>query len=112
MRIDEVRIGPWGITDAGGWHTPLNERLGVDEGENAVLEWQLDADAGLGRDQKGRQVALRPFLGVIGMPPAEPGIHSTAPPRPSGGNIDCKELVAGTTLYLAHRGRRRPSLGR
>ena len=30
----------------------------------------------------------------------EPGVHSTIPPRPSGGNIDCKELVAGTTLYL------------
>jgi acetamidase/formamidase len=34
------------------------------------------------------------------MPPAEPGIHSTVPPRRSGGNIDCKDLVAGTTLYL------------
>ena len=34
------------------------------------------------------------------MPPAEPGARSTAPPRPCGGNIDCKELVAGTTLYL------------
>ena len=34
------------------------------------------------------------------MPPVEPGVHSTIPPRPQGGNIDCKELVAGTTLYL------------
>jgi acetamidase/formamidase len=34
------------------------------------------------------------------MPPDEPGIHSTAPPRRSGGNIDCKELVAGTRLFL------------
>ena len=34
------------------------------------------------------------------MPPDEPGIHSTIPPRRCGGNIDCKELVAGTTLYL------------
>ena len=36
----------------------------------------------------------------MGMPPDEPGRHSTAPPRRCGGNIDCKELVAGTTLYL------------
>ena len=100
VRIDEVRIGSWGITDAGGWHTPLNERLGVDDGEPVVINWELDADAGVGRDQVGRQVALRPFLGVIGMPPNEPGVHSTAPPRACGGNIDCKELVAGTTLYL------------
>jgi len=34
------------------------------------------------------------------MPPAEPGVHQTAPPRPTGGNIDCKELVAGTSLFL------------
>ena len=34
------------------------------------------------------------------MPPAEPGVHSTIPPRRWGGNIDCKELVAGTTLFL------------
>jgi acetamidase/formamidase len=32
--------------------------------------------------------------------PGEPGIHPTAPPRSTGGNIDCKELVAGSTLYL------------
>ena len=37
----------------------------------------------------------------MGMPPAEPGEHSTIPPRPAcGGNIDCRELVAGTTLFL------------
>jgi acetamidase/formamidase len=100
VRIDEVRIGSWGVTHAGGWHTPLNERLGVDEGEAAVLRWELDPTVGTGRDQAGRQVALGPFLGVIGMPPAEAGIHSTAPPRPCGGNIDCKELVAGTRLHL------------
>ena len=100
VRIDEVRIGSWGITDAGGWHTPLNERLGVADGETAVFSWELDAAAGVGRDQSGRTVDLHPFLGVIGMPPAEPGVHSTGPPRRCGGNIDCKELVAGTTLFL------------
>ncbi len=100
VRIDEVRVGPWGVTQAGGFHTALNERLGVVDGETVVLEWTLDAEAAVGRTQTGREVALAPFLGVIGMPPDEPGIHSTAPPRPSGGNIDCKELVAGTTLFL------------
>jgi acetamidase/formamidase len=98
--IDEVRVGTWGITDAGGWPSPLNERLGVADGEPATLAWALDAAAAVGRDQRGREVELRPFLGVIGMPPPEPGAHSTAPPRVSGGNIDCKELVAGTTLFL------------
>jgi acetamidase/formamidase len=100
VRIDEVRVGTWGITDAGGWLTPLNERLGVAEGDGRTLVWDLDADAGVGRDQLGREVQLRPFLGVIGMPPPEPGIHSTPPPRAWGGNIDCTELVAGTSLFL------------
>lgn len=36
----------------------------------------------------------------MGMPPDEPGLHSTIPPRPTGGNLDCKELVEGATLYL------------
>jgi acetamidase/formamidase len=53
-----------------------------------------------GRNQHGHAVVLRPFLGVIGMPPDEPGEHSTIPPRPHGGNLDCKELVVGSTLYL------------
>ena len=36
----------------------------------------------------------------MGMPPAEPGRHSTIPPRACGGNLDCNELVSGSTLYL------------
>ena len=62
--------------------TPLNDRLGVDEGETVTLHWALDADAGIGRTDSGREVALAPFLGVIGMPPDEPGIHSTASAAP------------------------------
>jgi acetamidase/formamidase len=100
VRVDELRVGSWGLTDAGGWPAPLNERLGVADGETHTLVWELDADAGTGRDQFGRTVALRPFLGVIGMPPPEPGVHPTIPPRQWGGNIDCSELGVGATLYL------------
>ena len=100
IRIDALRMGAGGVTQAGGFSTPLNDRLGLAEGETMTLLWSLDADQGVGRSDSGREVALAPFLGVIGMPPDEPGIHSTAPPRPSGGNIDCKELVPGTTLFL------------
>jgi len=100
VRVDEVRVGAYGFTDAGGFSTPLNDRLGLADGDTWMLAYDLDADAGVGRDSEGRELDLRPFLGVMGMPPAEPGRHSTAPPRLSGGNIDCKELVAGTILYL------------
>ena len=100
VRIDEVRVGSFGATVAGGWPTPLNDRLGMSDGETLVLHWSLDAHAAVGRDAQGREVELRPFPGVLGMPPPEPGTHPTAPPRRWGGNIDCKELVAGTTLFL------------
>jgi acetamidase/formamidase len=84
VRIDAIRPGSFGFTAAG----------------DRVLRWTLDPDAGIARDGSGREVRLRPFLGVLGMPPDEPGVWSTGPPRASGGNIDCKELVAGTTLFL------------
>jgi acetamidase/formamidase len=100
VRVDELRVGSWGITDAGGWPAPLNKRLGVADGETHRLVWRLDAAAATGRDQFGRKVVLRPFLGVMGMPPPEPGVHSTHPPRRCGGNIDCAELGVGSTLYL------------
>lgn len=100
VRVDALRPGAWGATYAGGQHRKrMNDRLGVAEREG-VLIWTLDPDALIGRDQYGHVVALRPFMGVMGMPPDEPGMHPTAPPRVCGGNIDCKELVAGSALYL------------
>jgi acetamidase/formamidase len=100
VSIDELRVGVGGVTQAGGFETPLNERLGVADGETLTLLWTLDADSATGRSDSGHVVGLQPFLGVIGMPPAEPGVHSTAPPRRCGGNIDCKELLPGTKLFL------------
>jgi acetamidase/formamidase len=47
----------------------------------------------------GIRIPLRPFLGVMGVAPAD-GEHSTIPPGPHGGNLDCRDLVAGSTLYL------------
>jgi acetamidase/formamidase len=100
VRIETVRVGPFGFTIAGGWSSPLNDRLGVADGEGFALVWELDADAGVARERGGRELRLSPFLGVLGMPPDEPGVHPTGPPRWCGGNLDCKELVAGTTLFL------------
>ena len=100
VAVDRVVVGDWGWCAAADWSSPLNERLGLSTGPGVFLEWTLDAEAGIGRDERGRELDLRPFLGVLGMPPPEPGIHSTTPPRIWGGNIDCKELVAGTRLFL------------
>jgi acetamidase/formamidase len=100
VRIDSLRTGAWGWTAAGGWESSLNRRLDVAAGPGTFLLWTLDPDALEGRDQHGHRVGLRPFMGVMGLPPDEPGWHPSWPPRPTGGNLDCKELVAGSTLYL------------
>jgi acetamidase/formamidase len=46
------------------------------------------------------KVPLKPFAGTIGLAPAEAGLHSVVPPRRMGGNLDIRDLAAGTTLYL------------
>jgi acetamidase/formamidase len=99
VKIEAIRPGSWGFTTVGGWPHPVNTRLGVAD-QGTYLLWTLDAMTLQGRNQYGQTVALRPFMGIMGMPPAEPGLHSTVPPRVTGGNLDCKELVAGSTLYL------------
>jgi acetamidase/formamidase len=91
----------WGLTGAGVADTPLNRRLGFDGSNGTRLLWDLDVEAGVGTNQLGLSTALKPFLGVVAMTPSEPGEHSTVPPRTLGaGNIDCRELVAGSTLYI------------
>jgi acetamidase/formamidase len=84
VRIDEVRPRAWGVTF----------------GDGQPFHWRIDSAAGTATDDRGAIVSLAPFLGVIGMPPGEPGAWSTIPPRRSGGNIDCRLLVAGSTLFL------------
>lgn len=46
------------------------------------------------------RVPLKPFAGTIGNALAEAGLHSVVPPRRVGGNLDIRDLNAGTTLYL------------
>ena len=49
----------------------------------------------------GVVIPLHPFFGSMGVaPPADFGKYDSTPPTISGGNIDNKDLVAGTTLYL------------
>ena len=100
VRINELRPGSWGWSSAGGFGSVINKRLKLHEGDEYVLLWELDAKTNTGTSHLGHTIKLNPFVGLMGMPPAEEGLHSTHPPRYCGGNLDCKELVAGSTLYL------------
>ncbi|MEG9248630.1 acetamidase/formamidase family protein [Arthrobacter sp. Soc17.1.1.1] len=101
VRFESLEPADWGWTAAARPDDAFARRLGLEGSDPAWLLWDLDAGARTGTNQYGHVVRLAPFLGVVGLPPAEPGEHSTTPPRPAGGgNIDCRELTAGSTLFL------------
>jgi acetamidase/formamidase len=65
------------------WHTAIDRQRGI-----ATVPW-------------GAEIELAPFFGVMGVaPPPNYGAVTSVVPREFGGNMDLKELVAGTTLYL------------
>jgi acetamidase/formamidase len=96
LRIDIVDLVPG---DLG--YTAFNPGRGLladDFPEPYLKMWELD---GISAELRpGIRIPLEPFLGVMGVALAAPGEHSTIPPRKSGGNMDIKQLTAGTTLYL------------
>lgn len=61
----------------------------------------LDLKRGLARFAPGIDVPLRPFFGSMGVaPPEANGRLNSGPPWMHAGNMDNKELVPGTTLYI------------
>jgi acetamidase/formamidase len=61
----------------------------------------IDSQAMLATLSWGLKLPLKPFFGVMGVaPPPGWGRATSTVPQAFGGNLDNKELVAGTTLYL------------
>ena len=61
----------------------------------------LDRQAMTARFAPGVTIPLHPFFGSMGVAPDPAlGRYDSTPPTMIGGNMDNKELVAGTTLYL------------
>src|SRR5438046_5069907 len=87
----------WGYNSV----APLAGALPDDFADNRHIHIVLDRARKSWRLPWGQEVPLAPFFGVMGTaPPPAWGMISTLPPRRNGGNLDNKELVAGTTLYL------------
>ncbi|QGQ99455.1 acetamidase [Paenibacillus psychroresistens] len=103
VKINQIIPGTIGFTSAGQYPNWQNQKLGLTEEKEITLDWQVDAAANIATTKikdRAFSVKLSPFMGIFGMPPDESGNHSTFPPRPCGGNLDCKELTKGSTLYL------------
>lgn len=96
--IEDVRLRQdWGYNSM----RPLAGTLPYDVPEARTITIPLDEKRMTGRLPWGLDLPLRPFFGVMGMaPPKSWGLIPSIQPRCHGGNIDNKELVAGTTLYL------------
>jgi acetamidase/formamidase len=87
----------WGFT----YSAPQKGALPDDFDEMHLMHIPLDRDRMTGRLPWGHELDLKPFFGVMAVaPPIGWGALSTLPPRRNGGNLDNKELVAGTTLFL------------
>ena len=102
-QVLEVQVVDVKMRQDWGWNLirPLAGTL-PDEFPNGRTEIiPLDLEAMTARLSWGLKLPLSPFFGVMGVaPPANWGRISTIQPRAHGGNLDNKELVAGSTLYL------------
>ena len=98
IRIEEIELGAdWGYCG----FRPLAGTLPEDFPERFMTHIPVDRARRTCRLPYGVELQLAPFFGVMGVaPPAAWGTISTIQPRAHGGNLDNKELVAGTTLFL------------
>jgi len=100
LQIDILSIDcrqNWGYTRI----RPLAGTLPEDFPIRKMLHSAIDRQRAICTLPWGAEIDLAPFFGVMGVaPPPVYGACSSIQPREFGGNMDLKELVAGTTLYL------------
>jgi amidase len=77
-------------------HAPLPEKIWfypIDHGSNTATFQALDSSYKV-------KIPLHPFLGCIGVAPANGEARSSVVPAEFGGNMDAPEVSVGNTLYL------------
>ncbi len=94
VRVLEVAHQGWAWTSVIPGLGFLDDRFT----EPFLFHWELEGE--VSRSLAPAVVPLRPFCGVMGVAPAEPGRFKTRPPGMFGGNLDVRELSAGAVLYL------------
>jgi len=99
----EIRILDIELTTDWGWNIirPLKGALPEDFPNLSRRVIPIDRQANVARLPWGVDIPLRPFFGIIGVaPPPAYGLISSVEPREYGGNIDNKEFIPGTSLFL------------
>jgi acetamidase/formamidase len=99
----EVRIRDVSLLQDWGFNVilPLLGTLPHDYDEPRKVNIPLDRERKVGVMPWGLELALKPFFGVMGIaPPKGWGRITSVMPQSTGGNLDNKELTAGSTLYL------------
>jgi acetamidase/formamidase len=99
----EVRIKAIELTADWGWNImrPLRGTLPEDFPEFQARVIPIDRARMTAKLAWGPTIPLQPFFGIIATAPRpEYGRLSSVEPREFGGNIDCKEFVPGTSLFL------------
>lgn len=97
IRFEEFHTSGWGWTA----NIPGFGLLTDQFTEPALNIWKYDSTNPTKSEfGPGGVVPLKPFVGTIGLGLSEPGLHSVVPPRRVGGNMDIRDLSAGTELLL------------
>lgn len=99
----EIRIIDIELRQDWGWNVfrPYMGTLPEDFPYQRVLHVPLDRQKHVATMPWGLKVPLRPFFGQLAVAPKkEYGKQNTKEPREWGGNLDCKDLVAGSIVYL------------
>ena len=98
VRIQKIQIDvPWACNGFGPGRGFLPDDFPY--GRTKIIP--LDRTAMAAAFAPGITVPLHPFFGSMGIaPPEGAGKYNSAPPWMHAGNIDNKEMVAGTTLFI------------
>ena len=115
----ETRV-PWGVNSTsatGGVFSPDypgvidgEEPLDIPPGTRHLIRTGSSGGRHVACFADGIEVPMSPFMGIMAVAPEAPavgqpgvtvpGVQSSRPPGPFGGNLDVRDLGAGATLYL------------
>jgi acetamidase/formamidase len=108
LEVRYIRIRPfnWGavFNNPGSLGTGL---LAQDYPQGQVKYLDLDLKTMRAQFAPEIHLPLKPFQGTLGLappdryyPPVSPGVTSSVPPGPHGGNVDLSEMSEGSTMFI------------